>query len=139
MRGLTLIELAVALLVAAILAAIALPSYQQQVRKSRRADAWALLSAVQQAQERHRSQNFAYAEQFEALRLAEVSPAGHYRAALSEVNASGYRLRVQAVPGSPQQADRDCAEFSLRQQQGAPVRGALDHEGSDASARCWPQ
>lgn len=44
--GFTLIELMITVAVIAILAAIALPSYQEYVRKSRRADAQAFMSEV---------------------------------------------------------------------------------------------
>jgi prepilin-type N-terminal cleavage/methylation domain-containing protein len=51
-KGFTLIELMIAVVVIAILAAIAYPSYQDSVRKSRRADAKSALMEHAQFMER---------------------------------------------------------------------------------------
>ena len=59
--GFTLIEIMIVAVVLALLAAVALPSFLDSLRKSRRAEAFTALSAVQQAQERWRSNNAAYA------------------------------------------------------------------------------
>ena len=52
LKGFTLIELMIVVAIVAILAAIAYPSYQEQVRKNRRAQAKADLMEVSQALER---------------------------------------------------------------------------------------
>ena len=49
--GYTLIEVMIALAIIAILASVAMPSFFDSIRKSRRSEAVAALSAVQQAQE----------------------------------------------------------------------------------------
>ncbi|TVR66963.1 MAG: prepilin-type N-terminal cleavage/methylation domain-containing protein [Candidatus Competibacteraceae bacterium] len=56
-RGFTLIELMIVVAIVAILAAIAYPSYQEQVRKSRRADAQAVLLEAAQWMERRFTEN----------------------------------------------------------------------------------
>ena len=59
-KGFTLIELMVVVAVVAILASIALPSYQEQMRKSRRAQAKADLVEYAQMAERHFTVNNTY-------------------------------------------------------------------------------
>lgn len=61
LRGFTLIELMIAVAVVGILAAIAYPSFTEQVRKSRRADAKAALVSAAQTMERFYTENNSYA------------------------------------------------------------------------------
>lgn len=60
-RGFTLIELMIVVAIVAILAAIAYPSYQDQVRKSRRADAQGALLGFGNAMERRFTERNTYA------------------------------------------------------------------------------
>lgn len=58
--GFTLIELMIVVAIIGILAAIAIPSYQDYIRKSRRTDATVAISKIQQAQEKWRANNTSY-------------------------------------------------------------------------------
>src|SRR5690606_1839164 len=56
-HGFTLMEVLIALLIIGILAAIAYPSYQEQVRQTRRAECTGALMALASAMERHYTEN----------------------------------------------------------------------------------
>ncbi len=60
MAGFTLIEVMMVVLILGIVAAIALPSYQNQVARSRRSDCMGVLLGLAQAMERYNSVNFTY-------------------------------------------------------------------------------
>ena len=59
-RGFTLVELVITVLIVAILASIALPAYQDQVRKSRRAEVKGEILAMVQCMERFNTANSTY-------------------------------------------------------------------------------
>lgn len=62
-NGFSLIELMIALLIIAILAGIAIPAYQNQIDRARRADAKAGLMQLTSAQERFFTQFVSYTDQ----------------------------------------------------------------------------
>jgi type IV pilus assembly protein PilE len=59
-RGFTLVELMTVAAIVTILAAVAYPSYQESVRKTKRAEGRAALMQLMQQQERYYSQNNKY-------------------------------------------------------------------------------
>ncbi|WP_160154505.1 type IV pilin protein [Microbulbifer sp. ALW1] len=59
-RGFSLIELMIVVAIIAIIAGIAMPSYQEYVKGSRRADAQGALMGLAQAMEQHFTQNGSY-------------------------------------------------------------------------------
>ncbi|MEP4145677.1 MAG: type IV pilin protein [Halioglobus sp.] len=60
-RGFTLVELMIVLVIVAVLAGIALPAYQDQVRKANRADAQSYLLEVAQKQQLYFNDSRSYA------------------------------------------------------------------------------
>jgi len=59
-NGFTLIELLVVVAIISILAAVAYPSYQESITKTRRADGMALLTNIVNAEERYFTQHNTY-------------------------------------------------------------------------------
>ena len=140
-RGFTMLELLLAVLVIAILATVAYPSYQDQVRKGRRSDAVAALGALQLAQERYRSSNTSYAPSVQALGRAGVSEGGHYELAVRSATESSYQLVATAMSSSSQSEDTACVQMAIVYSEGstqymAAAAGAT--LSADANRRCWP-
>jgi type IV pilus assembly protein PilE len=135
-RGWSLAELLVVLAVMGILAALALPTYQQQQRQARRGDGQAALLQLQMDQIRWRSAQGSYAQSLGELGWAhDRSPQGHYQIELTDASALGYTAMASGLGG--QSADRDCSPLRLRWQDAATVIfSAGDHLDSDP-ARCW--
>jgi type IV pilus assembly protein PilE len=127
-RGVTLMELLVVLVVAALLAAVALPSYLSILRKGRRSDAVDASVAVLQAQERYRANNLSYALTLAALGEASTSAAGQYSLVLSGASGAGYVLTLSAVAGSAQAGDTGCTALTVTVSNGSP---------SYAPSTCW--
>ena len=151
-RGFTLIELMVTLVVVAILAAVALPSFQDSVRKSRRADAFTAITAVQQAQERWRGSHADYSNSLpntavapslaNGLGMSTQSSSSYYTLSLSDITATTYTVVATAVVGRSQDQDGDCKVLGVRVERGNVVYGAgaavIDWAAANPDAgRCW--
>ena len=104
-RGFTLIELMVVLVVAAILSAVAFPSYQSQVAKGRRADGKQALVELAQRLERFYTERGTYAGA--TLGGGGLYPAvasgGYYSLAITSQSADGFTLT--ATPRGNQDGD----------------------------------
>lgn len=123
----------IALVVVAILAMIAVPAYQDSIRKSRRSEAFTALAAVQQSQERWRGNNSNYSTSLTDLRVSGTTPSGYYgitvAAPSADANAlaTGYVATATAVTGTTQAADSACAKLSVRL-----LNGNLSYAGCGA-------
>jgi len=149
-HGFTLIELMVTVVVAGILAAIAIPSYQTYMMKSRREDARTTLSAMVQAQERYRSNNVAYSSDpsFLVSGVASASTSapsfnGHYAMNVVDSNndglVSGYEVHAKPTQNDPQERDTDCSDIFIRVSNGSlNYRDSKMADGATSSP-CWPQ
>lgn len=142
--GFTLIELMIVMAVVGVLALVAYPSYQDSLRKSRRADAIAGLNRLQQLQERVRGQQPAYASAVASMPGSPpaTSPEGHYTLAIDAASANSYTMAATASPGSSQFEDTKCRILRVGMAGGAITYSSLNAAGDVDTTnvnRCWPR
>jgi len=142
--GFSLPELMVVLLVIAILAAVAYPSYRDAVLKTRRAEGLAALAKLMEQQERYYS---VYGHYVAFSADATEPEAQHFKWYSGEAPAASfYEIEGRACDG---ESLRDCIALSaypgtarVRAAYRDPRCGtlALDSRGrrSADGARCWP-
>ena len=146
-RGMTLIELMIAVVVVGILASIAYPSFMGSIRKSRRAEGISALNQVQQAQERFRANQIQYTTNLTAaptatppgLGLLTTTPSGYYAVAIVNATNAGYEATATAVSGTTQANDGDCIKLGVKMT-GATLEYASSSGGAltyAQSNRCW--
>ncbi len=135
--GFTLIEMMIVVALVAILAAVALPSYQSSIRKARRADARTALVTVAQQMERYSTEHGGTGYSTATLSTVPgatvvANPAsenGYYTLTLANLTAGTFTLR--AAPQGRQTVD-ECATFTLDER---GVRGLVG--ATRSVAECW--
>jgi len=143
MRGFTLIELMITLVVLAIIASIAIPAYTAQQKKARRADARNALLDIAGREERFFSVGNAY---------SQVPTDVGYPGALFPVNSTNLFYSITVVVPNPlfpattpsflitatpigvQLNDTECASFTVDQ---TGNQTALNSGGVINSTTCW--
>ena len=128
-RGMTLIELLIVVAIVGILAAIAGPAWNDQVIKSRRADARNTLLAAQIEQEQYRANNLTYATSMSAMGMGrfDSTTRDYYR--VEVVSADATSFLITATPNGNQANDSTCNVFAVRQT-------GPEHSGY-AALSCW--
>src|ERR1700761_5884303 len=109
MRGFTLIELMVTIVVASILIAIAVPSYQAQVRKSRRTEARNAVMDLAAREERYYAVNNDYSPS--ALQLGYGTDDAAINA--RPVGSGYYTVTVNYQPADPAATPAKRATFTI--------------------------
>lgn len=143
-RGFTLIELMVVLAVIAIIMAIALPSYNRQVQKSRRSEAKQVLMDYALREEKWRASNANYGS------LANIggvgtSPSGYYTIGAitfapaagncpgtSTAVSSANSFQITATKAGAQASDDSCATLVF-----SNTCGTISKTSTPAGNSCW--
>jgi len=134
--GWTLTELLVVLAIMGVLAGLAIPSYMQQQRQSRRSDARAALQQLLLEQARYRSTRDSFAVEMSDLGWSSNRSAmGHYSLRIAQADAQGHVL--EATPIGAQAADTACSPMRLQWKQAATVVHSSGASNDSDPARCW--
>jgi type IV pilus assembly protein PilE len=127
--GMTLIELLIVVAIVGILAAVAGPAWNDQVIKSRRADARNTLLAAQIEQEQYRANNLTYATSMSAMGMGSFDSTSRDYYRLEVVSADATSFLITATPNGNQANDSTCNAFAVRQT-------GPEHSGY-AALSCW--
>lgn len=104
-RGFTLIEVIVTVAIIGILMAIAIPSYQEHLKKGRRADAQAFLSDVANKQQAYLLDARAYAADLATLNVTAPTSVTNFYAVTVATGAIPPSFTITAVPSGQQAGD----------------------------------
>ncbi len=148
--GMTLIELMITLVIVAIIASFAIPSYMQHAQAARRTDGQSALMDLYARMERYYANNNTYvgatigdggANEVLSRPASEEDPAcpvntapspeQYYCLRISASSATAFTLQAAPRTGGPQAGDTDCATLSITS---AQVKGQTGSAGTDV---CW--
>jgi type IV pilus assembly protein PilE len=151
--GFTLIELMVTIVIGAVLLAVAVPAYQQQVRKSRRTEAKNAVLDLAAREERYLSIYNLYSQLPSDLGYAAPTATSTTWSGVGAIGSGYYTLNVTATapvptttPPTPpsytitatatgkQTADTGCASFTVNN---IGKQSSLNSGGADSTSTCW--
>jgi type IV pilus assembly protein PilE len=139
MRGVTLIELMTVVVVMAIIASIAVPTYRKYLIRAQRSEGKIALLQLQTAQEKFYLQNNTYTDKVTTSSTAEVpglglpgtSETGKYKVEVTNLGAGGQTYTATATPLVGQADDKDCAKLTINE------RGVRGISGTKSPEFCW--
>ncbi len=142
--GFTLIELAVVMVIVAILAAVAIPNYSEYIQRGQRSEAKAQLLQAAQWMERFRTENNRYDRNLANQPLTSL-PAGlsqspatgtaRYILTVATANANGQDFTITAT----RVGTDACGNFTINNlgQRRVVIGGTPYDAGSPEFQRCW--
>ena len=137
-RGVTLIELMTVVMIIAVIATIAIPTYRRYLLRSQRSEAKIALLQLQTAQEKFYLQNNAYTDKISdkaptGLGLTTTTVNGFYTISLSMgTNNQSYTATAAPTSSGGQSSDKECSSFSITDFGKRDVSG-----GTKDSVFCW--
>ena len=137
-KAFTLIELMITVAIAGILAAIAYPSYQDSVMKSRRADVKGVLLGLANAMERHFTETNSYLGAADggadtgtpAIYTIPAETAIYYTVTISAAPSPGSSYTLSAAPTGAQSSDK-CGTLTLTN------TGVKNNSAGLDQSLCW--
>ncbi len=111
MRGITLLELMIVVVIVSILASIAYPQYRDFVTRAKRNEAKAVLLEIATNQERHYLQNQTYTTDLATLGVTTPTDSGTYAVTIPSADASNFRAVATYVPTDGEATK--CNSFSV--------------------------
>lgn len=133
-RGFTLIEIMIVVAIVGILTAIAMPSYNEYIRRGHRADARAGLLQAQQYLERASTATGVYPTALPATLTWAADTTKRYTIGFQAGNTNAaYTLIATRKAGGPQATDR-CGDFTVTN---TGVRSALNYASGTTATECW--
>lgn len=141
-RGFTLIELMIAVVVIAIIAAVGFPSYQEYVNRGKRAEGKSALLRAAQQMERYYSLNNCYPSGTATCANATSSAAALTAAGIQNFSGdssagSAYAISVTTTPqaftltATPSYTDTKCGNLTLTN------ANAKGKSGTESVQNCW--
>lgn len=133
--GFTLVELMIVVVIIGILAMVAVPAYNDSIKKGRRADAKSMLATIAARQEQYFMDNKQYADGLNDLGFGTAAESasidGHYTVRIDAGTLTTTYFKAEAQPVAE---DSQCQQLTL---DAAGVRGVAAGDSPVTAAPTW--